>query len=116
MLRKFFNDEAGFVISAELVIILTLVVCATVIGIGAIRDSIVTELHDVSEAIGALNQSYNLVGLSHATGVPATPTHAVCSGGGYNDDTDACDCKCITLVVVAGKDDPSGTGVTDGTN
>jgi hypothetical protein len=57
-----------------------------------------------------------MLGLQHDTGVPATPTHARCSGGGYNDDTDACDCKGITLVLVCGKDDPSNSGVNDGTN
>ena len=115
MLRKFFNDEAGFVISAELVVILTLVVCAVVVGASAVRDSIVTELHDVSEAIGALNQSYAYNSIRHDTAV-ANVFHAQCSGSGYNDDTDLCDCKGISLIAVCGKDDPSNSGNTDGTN
>ncbi len=112
MLRTLFNDESGFIISGEVTIVMTLLICGTIVGIGAIRDSLVFELHDVSEAIGAVSQSYNYNGIQKNRD---GGTHGRCSGAGYNDNSDICDCKGITLTIVCGKDDPSNSGVADGT-
>jgi hypothetical protein len=38
------------------------------------------------------------------------PFHAQCSGSGFIDLADFCDCDGIVLVTVAGKSDPSGRG------
>ena len=59
MLRNLLNDENGFLISAELVLIFTLVFCAVAVGVSVVRDSLVLELGDFAEAIGALDQSCN---------------------------------------------------------
>jgi hypothetical protein len=113
MLRKLFNDEAGFVISAELMIILTLLFCATVVGMAMIRDSLVQELGDVSEMIGSFDQSYAIGGISAPNGNSAA--HAVCGGAGYgfNDSDDQCDCTGVTIGdanSVCGKADPNVSG------
>jgi hypothetical protein len=113
MLRNLLNDEAGFLVSAELVLIFTLVFCAVAVGVSVVRDSLVQELGDVAEAIGALNQSYNFRGLA-APLENGTDNHASCSGSGFRDQQDDCDCKGILLTTVCGKADPSGTNVTDG--
>ena len=105
MLRNLLNDEAGFLVSAELVLIFTLVFCAVAVGVSVVRDSLVQELGDVAEAIGALDQSYNYRGIEAS--LEGTGNHASCAGSGFNDEEDDCDCKGITLGVVAGKDDPS---------
>ncbi len=63
MLRRLAHDERGFVVSAELVLILTLLVCALVVGWHAVSRAVVTELTDVAGAIGALDQSYSYPGL-----------------------------------------------------
>lgn len=105
-MRKLLNDEAGFIVSAELVLVLTIGVLAMVVGLAAVRDSVTSELNDVSNAIGAMSQSYNFSGLAkgrHGGGV-----HAATSGSGFNDRTDNCDCNSITSVDVAGKSDSSG--------
>ncbi len=115
MLRKLWNDEAGFLVSAELVLIFTLCFCGVAVGVAVIRDALTTELSDVAEAIGALDQSYNYNGLQEAsTNGGKNNNHSSCSGSGYNDDADNCDCKGIDLVVVCGKDDPSNTGNNEG--
>jgi len=103
-MRKLFNDEAGFVVSAELMLIITLAFCAAAVGWSAVRDSLVNELNDVSHAIGAVSQSYNVTGFQKAKTVG---NHARCAGFGFNDDADECDCKIIEYVDVCGKDDPS---------
>lgn len=112
MLHQLLRDEAAFVISAEMLIIMTLMVCGIVVGFVSIRDSLVGELHDVSEAIGAVSQSYNFNGLQKPTS--GGGTHGRCSGSGFNDDADDCDCQGITFTAVAGKSDPSPLNVVDG--
>ncbi len=105
MLRDLINDENGFLISAELMLIITLAFCMAAVGWAAVRDALVNELNDVSHAIGAVSQSYSVTGFKKEKdyGKP----HAECSGFGFNDDQDECDCKIIEYVDVCGKRDPS---------
>ena len=67
MLKQFWNDELGFVISAELVLVLTLAVLSIIVGLSEVAVAVNTELNDISNAIGALNQSYYATGF-HAWG------------------------------------------------
>lgn len=113
MMRTFIDDQSGFVLSSEFLIIATLVVCGTVVGMASIKDSLVLELHDVSEAVGAVSQSYNVVGIQKPR--DATHFHGRCSGFGYNDDQDLCDCQGVSFTQVCGKDDPSNSGNAEGT-
>lgn len=113
MLTKLYNDEAGFLISAELVLIFTLVFCAVAVGVAMVKDSLVAELSDVSEAIGALNQSYNFNGLEASNSVNSV-NHAVCSGSGFNDEADDCDCQGVRLTVAGSKADPSLLNTPEG--
>lgn len=62
MLRQLLNDESGVIISAELVLVLTIAVLAMVVGLSEVTVAVNTELNDVSNAIGALNQSYCFTG------------------------------------------------------
>ena len=114
MMRNLFNDEAGFLISAELVLIFTLVFCAVAVGFAVVRDALVYELGDVAEAIGALDQSYNFRGIRAE--LESDGNHAECSGSGFNDEEDDCDCKGIELFSVCGKDDPSPLNNDEGSN
>ena len=116
MLNNFLNDESGFIVSAELVLIFTLVFCAVAVGMATIKDALAQEMGDVAEAIGALNQSYNFSGLNApsatATGDPAF--HAQCSGSGFNDLADDCDCEGIVLIAGVIKQDPSALTTGEG--
>lgn len=114
MLTKLYNDEAGFLVSAELVLIFTLIFCAVAVGVAMVKDSLVAELSDVSEAIGALDQSYNFNGLT-ANNSTGSLNHGVCAGSGYNDEADDCDCQGVSLTVAGGKNDPSLLNVGEGT-
>lgn len=104
MFRKLMNDEAGFIISAELMLIISLGFTAAAVGAAAIRDALVNEMNDVSHAIGAVDQTYNVTGFSKAK---AVQNHGSTTGFGYNDDGDDCDCKIITYTDTCGKEDPS---------
>ncbi|MCX7423981.1 MAG: hypothetical protein NT013_31245 [Planctomycetia bacterium] len=110
-MRKLFNDQAGFVVSAELVLVLVIAVLGMVVGLTAVRDSISQELVDLSDAFGAVNQTYNVTGLSKAK---TANTHARVGGFGYNDNVDDCDCKGLTITDVCGKNDSSTGAANDG--
>lgn len=113
-MRNFLNDENGFVVSAELMLVITLVFCAASVGWGAVKDSLANELNDVSHAIGSVSQSYNVTGFEKDKRVGKP--HAECSGFGYNDKADDCDCFILKYVDNCGKDDPSLLTTTeDGT-
>lgn len=60
--KAFWNDEAGFLISSELVIVATMLVVGLVVGYKAVQAAVVGELRDVGNAIGSLNQSYGMTG------------------------------------------------------
>ena len=105
-MRKLFNDEAGFVVSAELALIVTLIFTAVAVGVAVARDALVAEYNDISEMIGVVNQSYNVAGHS-VSGGTALSYHGENSGFGFNDETDTCDCKPVAYTTVCGKDDPS---------
>jgi hypothetical protein len=106
-LQALLNDEAGFIISAELVLVLTIAVLAMVVGLTAVRDAVTHEMNDISHAIGSVSQSYNVNGLEKSRGGDYGSSHAYVSGFGFNDNADECDCKVIELVDVCGKNDPS---------
>ncbi len=111
-MRKLFNDEAGFVVSTELVLVLTIAVLGTVVGLTAVRDSLSQELVDLSDAFGSVNQSYNVVGISKAKA--AGKAHAAVGGFGFNDNLDDCDCRGLTITDVCGKIDASTGAANDG--
>ena len=108
MFRKLMNDEAGFLVSAELVLIFTLVFCGVAVGMSVVRDALVQELGDVSEAIGALNQSYSWRGIDPVDSVGGS--HATCAGSGFEDQKDDCDCDEISFTAIAPKVDPNNAG------
>lgn len=106
-LHALLNDEVGFIISAELVLVMTIAVLAMVVGLTAVRDAVTHELNDISHAIGAVSQSYSVNGLEKSTGYGWGSSHARIQGFGFNDNRDECDCKVVQLIDVCGKDDPS---------
>ncbi|QDT57491.1 hypothetical protein Pan44_55600 [Caulifigura coniformis] len=56
--RSLLRDERGFVITAELVLISTVLVLGLVAALSAVKAAVAGELGDVANAIGSLNQSY----------------------------------------------------------
>jgi hypothetical protein len=62
------NDDAGFIISAELILISTIVVLGCMVGLAEVSHGINEELEDVGSAIGSINQSFQFSGFSGAKG------------------------------------------------
>jgi len=82
------EDEAGLILSAEMVLILTIAVLGVIVGLAQIQTAIVTEFYDLSLAFSGMNQSYS------------TPAFFGCgkwwgrtsftAGSGYIDFYDGC--------------------------
>ncbi len=80
------NDEAGFIISAELVLVSTIAVLAMVVGLSEVALNVNNELEDVGSAFGSLNQTYCIKGIKGCQGYS--------SGTEYVDNIDNCDNTC----------------------
>ena len=52
------NDENGFVVSAELVLVGTICVLGMIVGLSELSFNVNQELEDVGSAIGNINQTY----------------------------------------------------------
>ena len=89
MLNQFLNDEAGFIISAELVLVATILVIGLVVGLSEVQHAINTELNDVADAIGSLNQSYAFSGFHKLD--QSGQLHAYSRGSLFVDVVDDCD-------------------------
>lgn len=62
LLKAWWRNESGLVLSAELVIILTVVVIGLITGLACLQQAVVAELQDVGAAFRGLNQSYGFTG------------------------------------------------------
>jgi hypothetical protein len=80
---KRIRKQGGFIVSIELLFILAFVVMGTIVGWGALKDSVVNELNDVAAAVDSLNQTYAFSGLTGHGGFIV--------GSAWTDDTDFCD-------------------------
>ena len=89
MLQQLLIDESGFIVSAELVLIATLLVIGLIVGLSEVQHAVVSELNDVADAIGELNQSYSFSGF-HKRDFGWT-IHAVTFGSDFEDQRDDCD-------------------------
>uniref|UniRef100_A0A7C4LIR7 Branched-chain amino acid aminotransferase n=1 Tax=Schlesneria paludicola TaxID=360056 RepID=A0A7C4LIR7_9PLAN len=80
---RLWRDEAGFVVSTELVLVATIVVIGLITGLTTIRDQVSTELADVADAISEVDQSYSFGAITaHASST---------SGTLFDDATDFCE-------------------------
>lgn len=78
LLQKFLRDESGAIVSAEMVVVATVGVLALVAGWEAVSTLVATELGDIANAVGSMNQSYSI------RSVNALP-HGSCSGSAFSD-------------------------------
>ena len=59
LLQQLILDEAGFVQSAELVLIATITVLGMIVGLTEVSSNVNNELLDVGQAFNSVNQSYS---------------------------------------------------------
>ena len=83
MLFRFWKEEAGAIVSAEIMLVATILVIGVIVGLKSVRDSVVTELADVAQAIANVNQSYSYSATSGH--------HTFTAGAAFTDNADFCD-------------------------
>lgn len=91
MLKSFLNDECGAIVSIEMILIITIAVLALIVGWSEIAKAVNTELNDISNAIGALNQSYAFTGYHANAQFGGGKNTSVYAGSAWNDTVDDCD-------------------------
>lgn len=83
MLIELMNEEAGFIVSSELVLVSTIAVLAMIVGLSEVAHGVNQELEDVGSAFGRINQSFYVAG-AHG--------HKGCTdGSSFHDRADFCD-------------------------
>lgn len=82
-LTQLWNDDRGFIISIELIMIATIAVIGLLAGMTAMRDAVVSELSDVAGAVQDFNQGYRVYGVRGHT--------ASTAGMDFLDYLDFCD-------------------------
>jgi Flp pilus assembly pilin Flp len=80
---RFIQDETGFIVSIELILLATVVVLGILTGIAAVRDAVVSELSDVAGAMQDLHQGYRINGVRGHS--------ASTAGSDFVDFRDFCD-------------------------
>lgn len=117
-LFKIIDNEAGFVVSTELILVSTLLVLGMIVGQTTLRDQLVTEIADGADAISALDQSYSFSNIEVAT-------HGSVAGTTFSDAADFCDASdngaqgqnaffTGTCTTIDGNDNSSGSQTTTG--
>jgi hypothetical protein len=65
LLVRLWDDDAGALIATEWIFVATILVLGAVTGLVAIRQAVIAELHDIANALLALNQTYSVTGQSN---------------------------------------------------
>ena len=72
LLTNLKNDEAGFIVSAELVLVATIAVLGLIVGLSEVAWNVNEELEDVGAAFNCVDQSYYAIGAHGHKGCAAT--------------------------------------------
>ena len=86
ILNALATDENGFIVSAEIVLVGTILVLGVIVGLTELSYGVNEELEDLGSAIGSINQTYCY---SLAKGKKG---HV--AGSQFNDYRDECDGSC----------------------
>ena len=68
LIFQLFQDEAGFVVSSELILISTIAVLGLVVGLSSVAAGVNNELDDVANAFGSMNQNSRYSGMDSNRG------------------------------------------------
>ena len=100
MFKTLWNDETGVILSAEIVLIGTILVIGMIVGLVELQCSVVDELNDLGEAVGAVNQSYvtsSLISFKSSS----NKIKAATFGSKFIDRQDSCDGNECAIVCIA---------------
>lgn len=83
MLKKLWKDEAG-IVALEYLLLATIVGLGLIVGLVALRNSLVTEFSELGQAITTLSQEYSYSGLSWQTCASTDGSQATDSAQGFD--------------------------------
>ena len=83
VMQRLWSEQDGAIVSAEIMLIASVLVIGVIVGLKSVRDSVVSELADVAQALANVDQSYSYSGTSGH--------HAFTAGGFFGDLPDFCD-------------------------
>ena len=106
MLNTFWKDEEGVILSAEIVLLGTILVLGMIVGLVELQAAVVAEMSDLGDAIGNMDQSFQVPGFvsykqgNNCGGIGVCGTcgiKAATHGASYSDRADLCDCNSIVV-------------------
>ncbi|NQV27860.1 MAG: hypothetical protein HQ518_26215 [Rhodopirellula sp.] len=98
LMRQLWQDEAGVIVSTEIILIMMILVFGMIAGLVSFRDAVTQELADTGLMVNTLNQSYSFSGNTNTSGALNAQTPASV----FTDETDLNDTN------------PQATGVPEG--
>lgn len=84
LLCRFVCDDAGFIVSSESLLLGTIGVLGSIVGLAEVRNAVVEELGDFSGAVAMLSQDYAYTSVTSANVADDIET----AGSVYEDDID----------------------------
>jgi len=84
LLQQFLNDDGGFILSTETVLLGTMVVLGMISGLAEIRNAVVQELGDYSQAVAWMSQSFAFTSVESTN----APGDLQTSGSSFSDSDD----------------------------
>ncbi len=90
-MKNLWNDESGVILSAEIVLVGTILVLGMIVGLVELQCTVVAELSDLSSAFGNMDQTFKTSGFQSTKGAGGELKSRT-KGAGYNDVADTCDC------------------------
>ena len=75
LMKNLWLDEAGVIVSSEIILIMIILVFGMIAGLVSLRDQVNQELADTGSMVGSLNQEYSFTGNQNTAGTvnAATP-------------------------------------------
>lgn len=83
ILKQLWQDECGFIVSMELILIASIMIIGIMMGMVSVRDGMVSEMSDVAGALQDITQTYSFRGI--------TGHSAETAGSSWLDRRDWCD-------------------------
>ena len=112
LMSRLWQDEAGVIVSTEIILVVMILVFGLIAGMVSLRDQVTQELGDTGAMVGSLSQTYSFSGNNNtaATENAATPSSQFTDTLDINDAASASGAAPtgITLVTPAGSAGPEG--------
>jgi hypothetical protein len=100
LMRQLWQDEAGVIVSTEIMLITMILVFGLIAGLVSFRDGVAQELADTGKMVNALNQSYSFASNTNTS----TALNATTPGSVSTDFTDSQNGDVVNL-------EPSGLNI-----